>query len=200
MGSCCFGLIGLSGLRCLADSAKNPTSSLSENQNQNLKVIPFFAKTDFQKVDVRLNLMDPIDGLNVGLTTTAQVEMGGRNYPAGVVVEGRSDLWHVYFKGPITINGIKICEYLGQHAQTLEVFEIKLCEDLKLPEGVIPAGSVIDFPKELPKKGIKFSDIRCLRPAKETTLKGRRVKSGIEITPNYEVWEEPDRGCMRGAD
>ncbi|MCB0387149.1 MAG: hypothetical protein KDD43_17280, partial [Bdellovibrionales bacterium] len=113
---------------------------------------------------------------------------------------GKHYIFRLWGFEPVSINGVKICDQLGQHAQTLEIFEIKLCEDLKLPEGIIPAGSVIDFPKEVPKKGIKFSDIRCLRLAKATTLKGRQVKSGVEITPNYEVWEDPDRGCMRGAD
>ena len=132
--------------------------------------------------------------------TVKPTKLGGIDFPAGTVIEGAGSLIRLNFDQPVTVNGVRICNEMGIHSDTLEVFEVKLCEDLKLAEGVIPAGSVIDFPKGMPKNGIKFSDIRCLLPAKATSLKGRPVKSGVEITPNYEVWEKPDRNCMRGGD
>ena len=137
----------------------------------------------------------------VTLWVKKPVKIGGITYPRGTFVSGIGTLFRMGGeKMVVKVNSHKVCGNLGQDGQTLEIFEIKLCEDLKLPEGVIPAGSVVDFPKGLPKKGITFSDIRCLLVSKGTTLKGRRVFSGVEITPNYEVWEKADRGCMRGAD
>lgn len=195
---CTLGVTLSSGLWCLADSPKKPTPSTGEDQNRNLKTIPFFASTDFQKINVRLNIPDPIDGLNIGLTTTGQVEMGGRKYPAGVAVEGIGDLLRIYPKDPITINGIKICGHLGQHAQTLEIFEIKLCEDLKFTEGVIPAGSVVDFLKGLNSQSIKFKDIGCVEAGRATTLKGHKVNKGEQVYPNSDEFRTPDKSCFSG--
>jgi hypothetical protein len=137
----------------------------------------------------------------VELWVKKPVKIGGITYPRGTFVSGIGTLFRMGGeKMVVEVNSQKVCGNLGQDGLSLEIFEIKLCEDLKLAEGVIPAGSVIDFPKGIPKSGIKFSDIRCLLPAKATSLKGRPVKPGAEITPNYEVWQEPDRDCMRGGD
>ncbi|MCC7403448.1 MAG: hypothetical protein IT288_03535, partial [Bdellovibrionales bacterium] len=173
--------------------------NLSETELSLFRGVPFFEKTDVSRLYIS-GFGKRKEGVYANLISKDKVNYGGYLYPSGVQVSGENDLLRIYMKGSININGIEICGQLGQHAQTLEIFEIKLCDDLKLPEGVIPAGSVIDFPKGMPKNGIKFSDIRCLLPAKATSLKGRPVKSGVEITPNYEVWQEPDRNCMRGGD
>lgn len=166
-----------------------------------LSKVPFFKSTKLTDLHISA-FVEREDGILVDVISKTSVYYGGHRYPANVRVEGESNLLYVYLgkSNSVTVNGIKICGQLGQHAQTLEIFEVKLCDDLILPEGVIPAGSKIDFSKGLPTKEIKFSDIRCMVASKPTTLKGRPVQSEREITPNYDRWYDPDRGCLRGGD
>jgi hypothetical protein len=147
------------------------------------------------KVSITVN---NVDGLNLTGVSPGGINLGGYIYPKGVSFDGIGDLLRIYPKDPITINGIKICGHLGQHAQTLEIFEIKLCEDLKFTEGVIPAGSIVDFLKGMTGQSIKFKDIGCVEAGRATTLKGHKVKKGEQVYPNSDEFRTPDKSCFSG--
>lgn len=124
------------------------------------------------------------------------VVIGGISFPPKVQVVGKGVIYRVLGKNLGKVAGIGVCGQIGIHAESLDVFEIKLCKDVQLPEGIIPAGSIIGFFGRAPTAGLKFTDIRCLIVGGGTTLKGKKVQKGAEITPNYEDWTTDKGSCL----
>ncbi|MCC7405546.1 MAG: hypothetical protein IT288_14200 [Bdellovibrionales bacterium] len=109
------------------------------------------------------------------------VKIGGRQYPAGTQLSGEYFLYRLYPPAPVEIYGIKICGQLGQHALTLEIFEVKLCDDSEINGVKIPGGSKVAFIPHKSKKNQRWFDISCITPGKDMTYRGTAFKKGERI-------------------
>lgn len=128
-----------------------------------------------------------------------KIRIGRRDYPAGTSVVGKGFLFRVY--GPVlgAIEGREICNQVGQDGRSLEIFEIGLCNDLKLPEGVVPAGSIIDFDGSVPKGKLSVKDISCMQSGGPTKIFGKPIIKGQIVSPNSTEWTHQDKHCFREA-
>ncbi|MCB0367781.1 MAG: hypothetical protein H6624_01200 [Bdellovibrionaceae bacterium] len=150
-----------------------------ESDLPEISKIPFFSGVDVNHLFIRTLWKSKIDGLNIEVMATRDMSFGGNDYPAGAHVIGRNNLFRIYLKPGIQlkVNGVKVCR-LGQHAQTLEIFEIKLCEDSEINGVKIPGGSKVAFKSKKTSQNQTWNDLGCLVLGKDTVIRGRAVKSG----------------------
>ncbi|MCB0366553.1 MAG: hypothetical protein KDD68_14260 [Bdellovibrionales bacterium] len=135
----------------------------------------FFANTAVQwKPDVQKEIQ-------LRIIAVESVKVGGRQYPAGTRLSGEYFLYRLSPPEPVEINGIKICDHLGQHAQTLEIFEIKLCEDSEINGVKIPGGSKVAFMPHKTKVDQRWFDISCITPGNDMNYRGTAFKKGERI-------------------
>jgi len=149
-----------------------------------LSRVPFFKSTELTDLHISA-FAEREDGVMVDVVSKKSVNYGGHIYPANIRVEGEGNLLQIYLGKSIsvTVNGIKICGLLGQHAQTLEIFELKLCEDSLINGLKIPGGSHIAFWKNTLKPGEFWHEISCIQAGKDMTFRGNVFLKGKLISP-----------------
>ncbi|MCB0367289.1 MAG: hypothetical protein H6624_11415 [Bdellovibrionaceae bacterium] len=132
----------------------------------------------------------------VKLWVKKPVKIGGITYPRGTFVSGIGTLFRLGGeKMVVEVNSIKVCGNLGQHAQTLEIFELKLCEDSEINGLRIPGGSFVSFINGKVKAGQRWPEVGCISPGASMKFKGRTFLTGSILAPRSETGmpSDPDK-------
>ncbi|MCB0364568.1 MAG: hypothetical protein H6624_08935 [Bdellovibrionaceae bacterium] len=118
----------------------------------------------------------------VELWVKKPVKIGGITYPRGTFVSGIGTLFRMGGeKMVVEVNSSKVCGNLGQEGQTLEIFEIKLCEDSEINGIKIPGGSKVTFIPHKSRAGQDWFDISCINPGAKMEFRGVSFKKGEKL-------------------
>jgi len=118
----------------------------------------------------------------VELWVKKPVKIGGITYPRGTFVSGIGTLFRMGGeKMVVEVNSQKVCGNLGQDGLSLEIFEIRLCEDSEINGVKIPGGSKVTFIPHKSRVGQDWFDISCINPGARMEYRGVSFKKGEKL-------------------
>jgi hypothetical protein len=152
---------------------------IDDDAKKAIAKFPIFKEMDWSKTNFETAVFEGPEKSDyfIEFSVGDLVRIGGREVDGGWI-KGRGLKYRAFSIGEIKIGQWKVCERFGQNAQTLQVFEAEFCQAIPLPEGKIPARSVLSFVNGLPEGNIALKDIACIIPSQAMTLNGTNINAG----------------------
>ncbi|MCC7405547.1 MAG: hypothetical protein IT288_14205 [Bdellovibrionales bacterium] len=152
---------------------------IDDSAKKAIAKFPIFKEMDWNKADFRVAVFEGPEKSDyyVEFLRLGRFRLGGREI-SGALIKGNGLSYRAFSIDEMKIGQWKICERFGQNAQTLQVFEAEFCQEIPLPEGKIPARSVLSFVNGLPEGNLALKDIACIIPSQALTLNGTNINAG----------------------
>jgi len=168
-------------ISCLIEEWKDAPQPvpIDDDAKKAIAKFPIFKEMDWSKTNFEAAVFEGPEKRDyfIEFSIGDLVRIGGREVDGGWI-KGQGLSYRAFSIGETKIGQWKICERFGQNAQTLQIFEAEFCQEIPLPEGKIPARSVLSFVNGLPEGNIALKDIACIIPSQALTLNGININAG----------------------